>query len=1032
MGCAWEERVQGRFRGGIVTTLSAILLAGVVLVCPGRAHGLSLDRETGQYVHRTWRAGAESLPSAVVLAVTQTRDGYLWLGTENGLVRFNGVDFVTFDTDNTPALRHNHVEALAEDRDGRLWAGTWGGGAACLENGAWSSLTAREGLAGDLVRSIHQGVSGPLWLATMGGGLSAWDGQRFETRTDADGLLTNELRAVFVDGVGTLWVGTRNRGLLRSEGTRFVAVGKGTALESAYVTSLAEDPAGGLWVGTAGQGLFRVKGEGLEHFGAEAGLPSQDLNCLHLDRDGNLWMGSRGAGLLRLRHGRFTSFTSLEGLSNDHVNAVFEDREGSLWVGTFGGLDRFTNGTAVTYTTAEGLSNDMVWPVLQDGDGAMWVGTWAGLNRLRDGRFEVFTREQGLPANGVFALAEGAGGRLWVGTFGGGIVFFRDGRFERVPELVELDSITIWAILEDPDGALWIGTNGQGLFRFSGGRLERVVLRSGGGREIISAIFRGPDGRLWVALRTEGLCRQEGGGFRCFGMQDGLPSDEVRAIHADGAGTIWVGTRGGLSRWKDGRFETLDVRRGLPDRTVYWILEDESGFLWVSSGRGIYRLSPSEATEVLDGVRETVHPQQFGFSDGMKFEECNGGAQPAGWRGRDGRLWFPTGGGLVTIDPRLTFTNTAPPPVLLESVVVDGRALDGIGNGGTPVELKYGFSHLEIHFAGLSMAAPERNRYKVKLDGLDDDWVDAGSRRTAYYTSLPPGRYRFHVMASNNSGIWNEEGAGFAFTVKPRFYQTVLFYGLAALGFFLMGVGILYLRIRRMRAHQAELERIVAERTAELAEANKRLSRACSRLEETNELLEDSNRQLECLATTDGLTGLTNRRRFDEVLELEWRRHQRHGRPLALIMVDVDFFKAFNDTYGHPGGDEVLRSIARVVRETFARADDLPARLGGEEFGALLPETTLAAAMNLGEVLRTRIERLGMQHSASQVARCVTASVGVAAFVPSAGTVAMELLGAADAALYQAKRAGRNRVHGVEGNITDSEGGEGNGQQSEG
>jgi diguanylate cyclase (GGDEF)-like protein len=364
--------------------------------------------------------------------------------------------------------------------------------------------------------------------------------------------------------------------------------------------------------------------------------------------------------------------------------------------------------------------------------------------------------------------------------------------------------------------------------------------------------------------------------------------------------------------------------------------------------------------------------------DGMKNRECNGANQPPAWKDTAGRLWFPTIEGVTVVDPEHLGGNALPPPVNLEQIVVDGQAVapkDGL-------TLAPGARNLEFHYVAPSFVAPGRVRYRYLLEGLDTEWVEAGARRTAYYSRLPPRRYRFRVAAANDEGVWNETGASLSFDLRPRIYETPWFY--AACGLALAGVawGGDRLRVRRVRTREEALERLVEERTRALAEANLRLER---------------------LSSLDGLTGVANRRRFDEALDVEWRRAARSGAPLSLAMLDLDFFKDFNDTNGHLAGDDHLRQVAKALFGALGRAGDLVARYGGEEFVVLLPGMGAAEAAAVAERLRASVEALALPHNASAVARVVTLSVGVA-------TRPAALVAAADEALYRAKREGRNRV----------------------
>lgn len=989
-------------------------LVGLVVSCilslPGaELLALSVGRETGQYVRKVWKAPADGLPSNVVQAILQTRDGYLWLGTESGLVRFDGVSFTTFDTENSPGLGHNTIQDLAEDASGNLWIATWGGGLTRYSRGQFTSWSVGAGLTSSFIRSVVVDKDDSVWLGTFGKGVFKFENGVFTHFGEEHGLCGLEIRTLFLDVAGRLWVGTRKGGLCFLDGQTFRMVSADQGLPSDYVTALAQDNEGRLWVGTSA-GVARLEGDRFTTWTQNEGLSGDRVSTIYQDRDGNVWVGTRGAGLNRLREDGFVSFSAGSGDPGDHVRTLYEDKEGNLWVGTYGGLVQLADGTVVTHSIDEGLSNDLVWPILQDLRGDLWVGTWNGLNRWTDGEFQVFTEADGLPANGVFSLAEDSQGNLWIGTFGGGLAKYSDAGFSTITRGDGLADDTIWALFEDSKGALWIGTNGGGVQRLKDGHFDTFTTKEGLSDNIISVIYEDDNGVVWIGTRTAGLNRLEDGQFTLFNSDNGLPNDEVRCIYEAGDGTLWIGTRGGLVRLKNGQFSTIGMAQGLPDRIAYWVLEDDQHNLWVSSSRGIYRVALDQLNAVADGKLPRVDSLLFGEADGMKRAECNGGSQPAGWKTRDGHLWFPTSSGAVTIDPEAIFRNKVPPPLYLEKARLDDTVYTRWTMPEETLQTGPGLERLEVHYAALSFAAPHKNRYRYKLDGFDDKWIEAGTRRTAYYTSLPPGKYQFRVMACNNDGVWTAEDAGFSFEVTPHFTQTFPFYALGALGFFLLGAGILYLRIRRLRQHQEMLENQVEERTQDLADANRKLHKAYGQLQETNELLEDTNLQLEILATSDALTSVANRRLFDQVLAMEFKRHARHKRQLSLVLLDIDYFKKYNDAYGHPGGDECLKKVASALKHCVHRSDDLLARYGGEEFAVVLPETLSGGALDLARKLNEAVSALALEHRDSDVASHVTISLGVATMTPGKRSTPQELVDAADAALYMAKEAGRNRA----------------------
>jgi diguanylate cyclase (GGDEF)-like protein len=964
------------------------IAAGLLLRAPA-ASALDPGLAITQYRHDTWNT-REGLPQSSVEAILQTRDGYLWLGTQEGLARFDGITFAVFDRDNTRALKHNRVLSLYEDSGGSLWIGTEGGGLTRMQGGTFTTFDEAQGLPRGSVRAIAEDKSGTLWVGTPSG-LARRQGDRFHVYRAADGLPSDAVRTIAAAPDGSVWVGT-SRGLARVLNGR-IERERPAGDSHNYVLALWVDVDGTVWAGTRG-GLLRLRGDAVRRFGRRDGLPGVPVQALWRDRQGSLWIGTELGGLARLVDERASTFTTREGLANDMVLAVREDREGNLWVGMQdGGLARLAAGKFVTYSRREGLAGESVWPVFQDHSGNMWFGTsGGGLSRMGDGVIRNFTTADGLSSNSVQALAEDREGALWIGTRGGGLDRLHHGRFRNYNLADGLPGLSVSALLFDRDGALWVGTRGDGLARFADGAFVKYDSGSGLPNDTIHCLHQDRAGALWIATDGGGLVHFRDGAFEVYTTRDGLSNDIVNTLYEDREGTLWIGTYGGgLVRYRAGRFTSYTTAEGLFDNAIFHILEDDAGHLWMSCNKGIFRVSKAELEKVAAGEAELLHPVSYGTDDGMKNRECNGANQPAGFRSADGRLWFPTIQGVVTIDPANVFTNRLAPPVVIEQVSANGESQPARAG----LEFEPGTESFEFRYAALSFSLPERVRFRYKLEGLDAEWVDVGPRRTAYYTRIPPGRrYRFVVAAANEDGVWSQEGASVDFFLKQHFLTSPWFYGLCAAAALAAGGGGYGLYNRRLRAREQTLMRLVEERTQQLETANRSLAR---------------------LSSLDGLTGVANRRAFDEALDVEWRRGGRSGTSLALILVDIDHFKAFNDTYGHQGGDDCLRRVASTLAQSAARAGEMVARYGGEEFVILLPGTDGAGAAALAETLRARVEALGIPHAASASAAVVTLSAGVAATVPGEAGSPAGLVKDADGALYAAKKAGRNRVVAADG-----------------
>ncbi len=742
------------------------LLPGVLALIALPAVALDPARAMTQYAHDVWR-DRDGLPQNTVQAIVQTRDGYLWLGTEAGLARFDGVRFTVFDRKNTPELRHDHVLALSETRDGSLWIGTRRGGLTRLRAGGFTTFTTADGLPNNTVRTLCEDASGRLWVGTNGG-LSSYEAGRFLAHPSSDRLPGGGVRALWADGDGSLWVGTVS-GLAHLSGTSVATYTRRSGLRNESVRAIRRGRDGSLWVGTEGGGLHRFRDGRIEVFDAGAGLRSDLVRAIAEDRDGNLWVGTDDTGIRRLADARFASLGRRDGLSSDIVKAIYEDREGSLWIGTEGGgLDRLKNGKVTTYTTREGLSNDFLRAILEDRRGVLWIGTeGGGLNRLENGRFRSYTTRDGLSSNFVTALFEDGRGDLWVGTEDGGLSRKTASGFETFRTAHGLPDDSVWAIEGEPDGSLWVGTS-LGLSVLRQGAFTNHTARDGLPGSWIVALHRDRRGDLWVGFRYGALARRSGGRFVAYGAAQGFPAVEVSSFHEESDGTLWIATDGGLVRWRDGRFTTFTTREGLVHDTLFAVLEDAQGRLWISSSKGIFAIPKSELEAVAAGRAKFVSPLALTTADGLEANQCTGDAQPAGWRRRSGRLWFPSVAGAVEIDPQGLAFNRLAPPVHVEGLTTERGAvpLD------RPARLPPGTQDLTIRYTALSLLSPEKVRFRYRLEGYDSHWIDAGSRREVQYTSLPAGDYSFRVIASNDDGVWNEAGAQFGFSLLPRFHET--------------------------------------------------------------------------------------------------------------------------------------------------------------------------------------------------------------------------------------------------------------------
>ncbi len=785
-----------------------LLVSFLLSICFWKDRAVALDqhRALSEFSREAWLT-ENGLPQNTVHDIAQTLDGYIWIATDEGLARFDGLSFTVFDKQNTPQLKDGDIHALLADGQGSLWVCTTNG-LLRLSEGKFLSWTTREGLPSDDVQSIYEDREGNIWVGTPDG-LTQFKEGRFSTWTTKDGLVSNDVKALFEDRESALWVGTSD-GLSRFEAGKFTNYTAPDGLASNSVAAISEDKDGRLWVGTF-HGLSSLNDGRFTTYSVKDGLPNERITALRVDREGNLWAGTAG-GLSRFEDGRFTAFKAQDELSRSVILAIFEDRESSLWVGTeSGGLHFLKDRKFTTYTTGDGLTNDLVKSVYEDHLGQIWIGTYGGgLNLLKDGKIaRSYTTRDGLASNIVLALFEDRDGNLWVGT-PDGLNRFKDGRFITYTSADGLANDFIRSIYADKNANLWIGTRG-GLTRLRDGVFTIYTTEDGLPDDFVGTVYEDSQGNVWIGT-LRGLSKFRDGKFTTLSTRDGLSSDVVISLHEDRTGSLWIGTNGGgLNRLKDGRLTAYTTHDGLLEDVVYSIMEDGQDNLWLSGNKGIYRIAKKQLDDLADKRMSFLSPISYGTADGMTTREGSGGGHPSGWESRDGRLWFSTTKGVAMIDPAKVKLNEQPPGVVIEQVRVD----DELVTPYQKLELQPGKTRFDFYYTGLSFIAPAKVKFKYKLEGFDKDWIDGGTRRVAYYTNLPPGEYRFRVMAANNDGVWNETGTAFNFYLRPHVYQTYWFYALSALVIALLTWQLYRLRVRQVKrrfaAVLAERNRIARE-----------------------------------------------------------------------------------------------------------------------------------------------------------------------------------------------------------------------------
>ena len=764
--------------------LYALLMIGMMLAVP--ANALDPQKSISQFTHTSWTA-KDGIPGPV-LAIAQTPDGYLWLGTGAGLYRFDGLRFVAWEPNFGEHIPGSSVWSLCTSRDGSLWVGFSSGGIGRLRDGHLRIYSQTDGVSTSGILSIVEDGDGAIWA---GGpyGLSKLESGKWHNVGGGLGYPAPGAQVLFADRRGNLWVATdgfdfgsgkdpvlRNTILvLTPRAKTFVA----TRESVGQVWAMAEAPDGNVWItDTNGHTTRPITGLRTSERSIKLGAEPQ---FVLFDRDRSLWTGADQNGLRRMADfrqagiGLVGQFRAREGLSSDAVYTALEDREGNLWFGTALGLDRFRENKVTPYSNQEGLTADQKLALTSTPDGSVWLVSNAGdtVQRLRRGQTSVskLPRYSRSDTTRILSLYADPTNGVWVGgSFG--LAEESDGKFS----FMRVNNIEkggmVHAIARDTGGNLWItvwgGDKGGGILRLQNGswtdfrgkvRLPQYRCR---------ILFGDPQGRVWLGFENGEIAVHENDDFHVYSRADGVPGGRVLAISSDRAGNIWIGSESGLSRFDRGRFLTLSKKNGLPGNSVSGIVEDDEGFLWLAGELGVLRVKPQELEKALLSPSYRIQGMSFEASDGFRGLPRQREPFPTATRASDGRIWFSTSEGAAVIDPLHLPKNTIPPPITIEAVVADDRGLTPAPGLRLPPRTR----SLQFDFAALSLTAPERVKFRYKLEGYDEDWRGPIAGRQVSYTNLPPRQYQFRVIACNNDGVWNDAGASLAFTLLPAFYQT--------------------------------------------------------------------------------------------------------------------------------------------------------------------------------------------------------------------------------------------------------------------
>jgi len=791
----------------------ACISIAILLACCASAFALDPSLDVGQYAHTSWKV-RDGFTKGALFSIAQTADGYLWLGTEFGLVRFDGARAVPWQPPGDQHLPTGRVFSLLVSRDGTLWIGAEG-----LASWKDGKLTQYPELANRNIVRLLEDREGTVWIGSRGipaGRLCAIRKGSVHCFGD-DGRLGIGVFGLYEDNRGNLWVGVAD-GLWRWKPgpPKFYSLPG----EVDGIQAIGEDANGALLVGWKG-GIYRFLDGKTEAYSLGGTLRQFRADKILRDRNGGLWIGTSDRGLVHLHQGRMDMLSSTDGLSGDGVFAVFEDHEGNIWIPTLEGLDRFRNFAVPTFTVKQGLSKNLVGSVLADKDGSVWLATYGGLNRSNHGQIMIPStgsagRDGKLNGSEPSSLFQDDRGRIWVST-ASGLGYLEDGRFTAIKGV---PGGAMPSIAQDNARNLWVSNQNVGLFRISPQNNEiREIPWSDLGHNDNANVLAADRARggLWAGFFLGGLAYLSDGKVRAsYTAADGLGPGRVSDLRFDDDGALWVSTEGGLSRLKNNRVATLTSQNGLPCDRVHWAMEDDDRSLWLYMACGLIRIARSELdawSAAVDKRQDTSLPIRvtvFDSSDGVRSLFAPGNYHPQVAKSTDGKLWFLPFDGVSVINPRHLPFNKLPPPVQIEQIAADGKTYWQNLSGdaySSRVKLPPLVRDLTIDYTALSLVVPEKVHFRFKLEGQDNDWREVVNERRVEYSNLPPRHYHFRVMACNNSGVWNEQGASLDFTIDPAYWQTNWFRALCVLTLLAILWTYFQLRVRAFKQRQAVLEK---------------------------------------------------------------------------------------------------------------------------------------------------------------------------------------------------------------------------------
>jgi len=954
------------------------------------------------YYIRNW--GIENgLSQGTIPCMVQTPDGYIWLGNQESLSRFDGVRFVNYNTKNTPVLKSSWVQSMTLSREQHLIIGTWRGGIYEQRDNTFFPLNNEQTpeLSQSIIYALDVTHDGLIWAGTSDGLFSIFKNatRRYDSE---DGIMVNAIRSLLIDKQGVLWIGSQDRGLWRFNDGVFTHFSEKTGLKSDKVWALANDSGHGIWIG-CGHILTHYDGSAFTTYEVPVTKLPKMITAIALADDGTVWLGMQNEGVWRFRNGEFSAINEKDGLSSRLSQSILIDQEKNIWVGTNGsGVTQLVSKKIRVISREEGLATKEIWTVMESDDGSLWIGTHGGgLERILNNKITNYSIKDGLSSLFVTALHQSPqDSAIWLGTENNGFMRMKNGTITQYHLGTSLNENAIYAISEQEDGVLLLGSEAGITFWKNDTILNRLTSEEGLSHNSVREFVKGKKpGEFWVATDIGLNLIRYGQVVSSWKKRDGLRDDALNGLYRDTDDHLWICTYGGgLIHFHNDQFTPITSIDGLHNDVVYDLIEDGNGLLWMSSNRGVFAVRKTELLAFIEKKISKVTSFALGIGDGLKALECNGGRQPAIWLTRSGIACFATINGVALLDTKQFSTNEPAPSVIFEQISINNTPIPL----KKPLSIRPGIRILDVEFTSPFFSAPEKILFQYRLLPFEENWNNSQGARLAHYTNIPPGNYSFEARSSNRFGIWSRNTAVLPIEFCFFFHETLLFRILIIL--ILITAAAIYMKHRTLSLEKSKknLEQAVILRTQELKEAYDKVKQ---------------------LSLTDTLTDLFNRRYFHNIINREIHLLKRQSAKndeeaiafaMAFLMIDIDHFKQINDHFGHLLGDSFLQIISKRFMETL-RSSDLIVRWGGEEFLVLTKEQNVEGARQLCRRLLSAVSEQAFSLDHRLISSSI--SIGFCPFpilpgAPEAFTWE-DAVHLADKALYQAKDSGRNCAVGI-------------------